>query len=126
MLPDPPLLLPPDAPAGHHHIANEELQALKSQVAALQATVSKQAEEMATLSSALVGLKKQLEDREPPHLKPSETEEPGNGTGELMYVRRWRRRKQFASSQPNGTAEERDRRRTSGRCAAFETIMTSR
>ena len=97
-------------------------------MAALQATVSKQAEEMATLSSALVGLKKQLEDREPPHLKPSETEEPGEGTGELMYVRRrwWRRRKQFASSQPNDTAEERDRRRTSGRCAAFETIMTSR
>ncbi|EKX40012.1 hypothetical protein GUITHDRAFT_164819 [Guillardia theta CCMP2712] len=84
---------------GHHHIANEELQALKSQVAALQATVSKQAEEMATLSSALVGLKKQLEDREPPHLKPSETEEPGEGTGELMYV--WRRR---------GARQEEDKR----------------
>uniref|UniRef100_A0A7S4P6M6 PDZ domain-containing protein n=1 Tax=Guillardia theta TaxID=55529 RepID=A0A7S4P6M6_GUITH len=95
---------------GHHHIANEELQALKSQVAALQATVSKQAEEMATLSSALVGLKKQLEDREPPHLKPSETEEPGEGTGELMGARQEEDKRQAAEKQ----REEQEQRREQG------------
>eukprot|EP00960_Hanusia_phi_P010840 318101-Hanusia_phi.AAC.1 len=54
---------------GHH----EELQAMRSQLAALHATVSRQAEEMA-------GLRKLLEERETPQLKPSETEEPREKT----------------------------------------------